>query len=237
MTCKPKRWGKFVAALILSAQLLTGCLPTQSAFSAHADQVKRVVVLDAGHGGADGGAVSADGVVESRINLEITQRLALLLLFCGEKCVLTRDSDRDLASSEAESLHERKVSDLQNRVSLVNNCPGAVLLSIHQNSLVGHPEVHGAQTFYNTVLSGKALADTIQTKLNQIGQPGNEKMPRQIDQSIYLLRNVACPAVLIECGFLSNPAQVRELCTPEHQKRLALAITAGYLTSVSEGII
>ena len=123
----------------------------------------RTIVLDAGHGGEDGGAVSPDGVVESDLNLAITRRLRDVLLFLGRDTVLTRTGEDAIYSPEAVTLREKKVSDLKNRVALINSKPEAVLISIHQNSMPDHPSVHGAQVFYNGAVSGPRLGETGKT--------------------------------------------------------------------------
>lgn len=193
-----------------------------------------ILIIDAGHGGIDGGAVSADGIIEAEINLEISKRLALLMLFCGQRVALTRIDAQDLASPDALTTKERKASDLKNRVAAVNSAKNAYLISIHQNSIADHPEVHGAQVFYNAVGVGNLLAERVQQLLNQDCNSGNEKSARQIDSSIYLMSKVNCPAILVECGFLSNKKEAHALCTADCQKNLALAITAGYLSYTSE---
>ena len=187
------------------------------------------IILDAGHGGADGGATSNSGVTESAINLEIAQKLQTLLLFSGHQVQMTRTDEKDLSSSEAQTIKEKKVSDLKNRVALVNSTEDAVLISIHQNSLAGNSRVHGAQVFYNTVHPADKIAESVQQSVNQTINPGNEKVCKAIDASIYLLKEVQAPAILVECGFLSNAEETRLLCSSNHQKQLAVAIAAGYL--------
>ena len=214
----------------------TGCAPLhKTAFSANCAETP-LVILDAGHGGADGGAVSRDGTVtESAINLQIVQRLALLLRFCGQNVMLTRTDEGDLSSSDAATIREQKVSDLKNRAAVVNDAGASVLLSIHQNSLPSHPQVHGAQVFYGAATGSAELAQEVQAALNQTINPANEKVCKAIGADIYLMREVRCTAVLVECGFLSNDIEARKLCSEEHQKILALAIAAGYLQYTSEG--
>ena len=201
---------------------------TRPAFSAKSQESRRVYVLDAGHGGEDGGAVSADGVPESGVNLAVVKKLDALLRFLGEETALTRAEDVSVHSEGAETLRQKKSSDLKNRVAFVNAVPDAVLVSIHQNSLPGAPSVRGAQAFYNTVEPGGQLAHSVQSALNQSVNSG-EKSEKQIDKTIYLMKNVTCPAVLVECGFLSNADEAARLQTPEHQKTLAAAIAAGIL--------
>lgn len=195
--------------------------------------VKPVVILDAGHGGADGGAVSANGVAESGLNLAITLKLAGVLDFFGQSVVLTRTGEDSLADDKTASLRQQKVSDTRNRVALVNEYPHGVLLSIHQNTLPGHPTVQGAQAFHNGREGAEPLAAAIQQALNEAVNEG-EKSPRTTGDDVYLMKHVLCPAVLVECGFLSHPAETQRLGQREHQLCLATAIAAGYLQFLHE---
>lgn len=207
---------------------------TQPVFgSTHLLSNAPVWVLDAGHGGEDGGAVAADGTVESGINLDISLRLRALLLFLGGETRLIRDRDVSIYSPGASTLREKKVSDLHNRVDLVNETPNAVLVSIHQNCLPSSPRVRGAQVFYNTRDGGKALAAAVQSSLNSTVNSGNEKQEKAISDTIYLTKNVTAPAILIECGFLSNPAETAMLRQPEYQISLSAAIAAGITQAVT----
>lgn len=187
-------------------------------------------VIDPGHGGEDGGAVASDGIVaESQLNLEIALRVQDLMAFLGQESVMTRSEDISIHSSSAKSAREKKVSDLHNRVALVNETKNAVLLSIHQNSLPSSPVTHGAQVFWNSREGAGDLAQSVQDALNLTINPGNEKHTKKIPGTIYLMKNVTAPAVLVECGFLSNPEETQQLRQPAHQLRLAASITAGCL--------
>lgn len=187
-----------------------------------------VLVIDPGHGGEDGGAVSADqSVTESQINLEIALRVRDLMTFFGQPTVMTRTEDRAIYSSQAQTLREKKVSDLKNRVALVNELDGAVLLSIHQNSLPSSPVTHGAQVFWNGGEGAEAWGTMVQDALNQTVNAGNEKQGRRIADSIYLMKHVQSPAVLVECGFLSNGEETVLLQKTDYQLTLATAIAAG----------
>lgn len=188
-----------------------------------------ILVLDAGHGGEDGGAVSPDGVPESGINLQIVRKAEGLLVFLGRSVRLTRTGEEAIYSPEAQTLREKKVSDLKNRVALINALPHAVLLSIHQNSMPQHPAVHGAQVFSNPQEPAAGLAQSIQQALNLTVNTGNEKTAKAIGDSVYLMKHITCPGVLVECGFLSNSDEAQLLRQPEQQKRLVAAIVAGYL--------
>ena len=152
-----------------------------------------------------------------------------LFVFLGRSVRLTRTGEEAIYSPEAQTLREKKVSDLKNRVALINDLPHAVLLSIHQNSMPQHPAVHGAQVFSNPQEPAAGLAQSIQQALNLTVNNGNEKTAKAIGDSVYLMKHITCPGVLVECGFLSNSHEAQLLRQPEQQKRLAAAIVAGYL--------
>ena len=190
-----------------------------------------VVIVDPGHGGEDGGAVAEDGTVESGINLSVALKVEELLFLTGQETEMTRREDVSVYSQGAETLREKKVSDLRNRVELVNSMgEGAVLLSIHQNSLPQAKSVRGAQVFYNETAGAEPLAAAIQQAMNQAVNAGGDKTHKAIDGSVYLMAHIDCPGVLVECGFLSNAEETALLKTEDYQKKLALSITAGYLS-------
>ena len=183
------------------------------------------MILDAGHGGPDGGSSSPGGTLESDINLEITLRTDAVLSLMGQRTVLTRDSEADLSSAEAVTIAQKKVSDIRNRVRLVNSHPDAVLVSIHQNTYPD-PSVHGAQVFYGRVGDSEALAEALQENLKDSVDPTANREAKVISGDIYLMNHVEVPAVLIECGFLTNGEEEQRLLSPDYQKRLAVAIAA-----------
>ena len=197
------------------------------AFAAQGETMVTVIV-DPGHGGVDGGASTADGVLERDLNLEVAQRVRDLLCLIGQRAVLTRTTEEDL-HTEGDTIRERKVSDTRNRVALVNGTENGLLLSIHQNSLPSSPATRGAFVFWNRVAGAEDLAKALQDALNGSVNQGNEKEARQIPDSVYLMNHVTAPGVLVECGFLSNPAEAAALQDPAYQTRLAVAITAGVL--------
>ncbi len=188
-----------------------------------------VLILDAGHGGIDGGTSSSDGVRESEVNLQITCKMYELCHFLGEDVTMTRTGPEALCDANASTIQEKKVSDTQNRVKLINSYPNATLLSIHQNALPGHPGVHGAQVFYSTSKRADELAQYIQERLNKAINPGNEKKIKQIPSSVYIMKHARCPAALIECGFLSNSKETELLQQSNYQMKLATTIMCGYL--------
>ena len=218
--------GLLAAVLLLVFSATVRYYKTEAVFRATGETTVRVI-LDPGHGGEDGGAVAADGTAESGINLAIALQLRELFRFCGEDPLMTRITDISIHSDDAETIRQKKVSDLKNRVALINTNPQAVLISIHQNSLPEAPSVHGAQAFYNVVTGADAYADSIQTSLNRMIND-RDKAAKQIPSSIYLMQNASVPAVLVECGFLSNSAETAALQTEQHQMKLAMAILSGY---------
>lgn len=217
----------------LAAILWSGHTPTAAAFSIW-DGEAVTVVVDPGHGGEDGGALTADGSVEeSGINLEISGRIRDLLTFTGQNTVMTRTEDISIHSAEASSAREKKVSDIHHRADIVNDTEHAVLLSIHQNSLPSSTVTHGAQVFWNTQPGAQELASALQDALNEAVNVGNEKHTRKIPPTIYLMSHITAPGVLVECGFLSNKEETVRLQEPVYQRRLAAAITAGFLNSMA----
>ena len=183
------------------------------------------VVLDPGHGGEDGGAVSPDGLKESTLNLEISLRARDLLRFLGLSVVMTRETDVSIYSPDAATVSEKKVSDLKNRVRLVGEIENAVLLSIHQNKF-SESKYKGAQVFYAPTTGSKELAERLQSVFDSQVDPSNHRLAKQ-SQSVYLLNKIHCPGVIVECGFLSNPEETKQLQTNEYQKLLVTAICAG----------
>lgn len=186
------------------------------------------LVIDAGHGGEDGGAVSPGGVVESHINLAVALRLKAMTDLCGVESVLLRDSDVSLHDANCETLRQKKVSDLHNRVAMIEETPNAVLISIHQNTFQSQ-KYHGAQVFFGLNGDSLALAEVAQDRLRTGLDPENGRVPTQIPSSVYLMNHITCPAILVECGFLSNPTEEALLQTQEYQTKLAVALTSAYL--------
>lgn len=188
-----------------------------------------VLVLDAGHGGEDGGAVSPSGTVESRINLEIALRVAALMDLYRAERVLLRDSDCSLHDDGCVTLREKKVSDLRNRVARIESTPNAILMSIHQNAFSDRG-YHGAQVFYGAHEKSLPFARHVQSTLRDGIDPENTRVPAAIPSSVYLMNHITCPAILVECGFLTNPAEEALLKAPEYQTKIAISLASAYLT-------
>lgn len=216
------------------AALLNLCLrfdsTTQISLNTTDSPIKYQLILDAGHGGEDGGAISLTGVAESNINLSIVLKIDQILGFYGVSPILLRDTDVSLHSAEADTLHEKKASDLKNRVALIQNTPNAFLISVHQNSFT-NSAYHGAQVFYRDTAESIALAEYMQDALRQKLDPQNSRAPAKISDSIYLMKHVTCPALLVECGFLSNPTEENKLNNNDYQTQIAMCIAATWLTA------
>ena len=187
-----------------------------------------VLVVDAGHGGEDGGAVAPDGTLESEINLDIALRLEALARFWGVKTRMTRRTECIEYPASAQTLAARKKADQNARLELINNTPGAVLISIHQNNYPAAAP-HGIQVFYGAEAHSSALAELMQSNLTQTLCPDNRRIAEPIDGGIYLMRNAGCTAVLVECGFLSHPAELDKLRTDAYRTELAAVMLASYL--------
>ena len=214
-------------ATLLLTLLLTGRQTRPTAVDGEISSPGTVIVLDAGHGGEDGGAVSPDGVPESGINLQIVRKAEGLFVFLGRSVRLTRTGEEAIYSPEAQTLREKKVSDLKNRVALINDLPHAVLLSIHQNFFT-EGKYHGAQVFYARTPGSQQLAEQLQRNLALGLEPDNHRQCKKSD-GVYLMEHIDCTGVLVECGFLSNYEEEQRLLQPEYQKKLA-AVIAGTLS-------
>jgi len=188
---------------------------------------KKTVIIDAGHGGFDGGAVAEDGTVEKDINLNIALKLSKLLKFNGYNVVLTRNFDTGTEEDKDASIAQRKKSDLKNRLKLMEKYPDSVFLSIHLNKFTTSA-ASGAQVFYskNNDESSK-LGQFIQDSVVKMLQPENTRVIKQGNSSTYLLHNAKIPAIIIECGFLSNHRELEILKNNDYQSKMAFAIFSG----------
>lgn len=195
-----------------------------------------MLIIDPGHGGEDGGAVGEDGTVEADINLEIALKAAEYAELLGWEVTLTRCEDISIHDEAAQTLRQKKVSDLKNRVSLCEQFDAAVLVSIHQNSMPTAKSVCGAQVFYNPVAGSEELAQAIQEGLNGTINSDHPKSIKSIGDSSYLMKNAPCPSVLVECGFLSNSYECSLLRTQEYQKKLAIVIINSVLHQLESEI-
>jgi len=179
------------------------------------------IIIDAGHGGVDGGATSCTGKLESAYNLEIAITLNDLINLLGYETKMIRTTDISVYT-EGESIAKKKGSDLKERVRIVNEENNAVLLSIHQNHFPDS-RYSGAQVFYPNTNGSKQLAESMQQNLVNILNPGSRRTIMQ-SSGIYLMEHIQCTGILIECGFLSNPGEEAKLSNKEYQQNLCAVI-------------
>ena len=193
------------------------------------------VVIDAGHGGEDGGASSKGGVPEKNINLAIAKDLQSLLEVSGYKVVMTRDADVSIADDNIDTIKGRKTSDMHNRLKILESQGSCVFVSIHQNFFT-QSRYCGAQVFYSkNNENSKVLADIIADEIKGLIQPDNERKSKPATSSIFLLWHAKVPAVLVECGFLSNEAEAAKLNNTEYQQQMAFAIYCGLMGYLASG--
>lgn len=188
-----------------------------------------VIVIDAGHGGPDGGTTGVSGVKEDVVNLAIARRLNAVLALFGYETAMTRTTADD-CSTEGETIRARKQSDLRNRVSQINANPSAIVVSIHQNHYPD-PQYDGPQVFHTN--GAAELAAAIQSALNA-ALDSTSRRTAKAASGVYLMEHIGHPGLLVECGFLSNPAEEQKLASAEYQKKLA-AILAASLARFTDG--
>lgn len=188
-----------------------------------------VIILDAGHGKPDGGAVSSDGnIIESEINLNIVLKLQNLLEAANCKVLLTRSDENGIYETTAKTIREKKVSDMKNRVQIANTSKADLFISIHMNKLP-QEQYYGWQTFYkNNDNSSKLAAQNVQSSLNKYIKTENTRQIKSIS-GIYLTKNVEIPIIIVECGFLSNKDEAKLLTTDNYQNQLAWGIYIGIM--------
>lgn len=187
------------------------------------------IVIDAGHGGEDGGAVSESGVLEKDINLSIANDTSALFYLLGFDVTQTRKTDIAL-DNEENTIRKRKVSDMKKRLEIFNSSKENTIISIHQNKF-SESKYHGTQIFYSpNNPKSKQLADSIKYSVKGLLQPDNERECKKADSGIYLLKNTNNPAVIVECGFISNGEECKNLLDSQYQKQMAFSITAGFLS-------
>ena len=189
---------------------------------ANTSEPNHTIVIDAGHGGVDGGAVSCTGVYESHINLEIAEKLEDLMHLLGLRTVMIRNTDSSI-HTQGNTIAAKKVSDIKERIRIVESTSNAILISIHQNNF-SDQRYSGAQVFYNSHPISRDLAEKLQSDFRLNLNPNNR---RQIKKSsgVYLMEHIGCPGILVECGFLSNPAEEEKLRDQTYQKRICSVIS------------
>ncbi|MBE6856020.1 MAG: cell wall hydrolase [Ruminococcus sp.] len=230
---------KIKRKIIVGALVLATAVAVPTAFSligrsneavpviADYTQQKPVIILDAGHGGIDGGCSTADGVPEKGINLNILLTLRDMLEINGYEVKVTRDSDKSIHDKGIEGIANQKSSDMDNRLEIFNSEPDAVCISIHQNQFTD-PKYSGAQMFYSdSNNSNEQLAGILQKKFAEYLQPENTREIKLCGKELFLCYYSDNPTVMVECGFLSNPEEAELLKTEEYQRKVAFTIFSG----------
>ena len=217
-------WAAILAIFAVGAGLLL--LPGVSALRTDAASTP-VLLIDAGHGGEDGGAVAPDGTLEAELNWDIALRLQELARFWGVESRMTRPASEIDYPMSAQTLAAKKKADQNARLEVIHATADGVLLSIHQNNYPA-ASPFGIQVFYGPEPGGDGLAAILQENLTAQLCPDNRRVAAPIDEDIYLMKNAGCPAVLVECGFLSNPDELGKLETEAYRMELAAVLLASY---------
>ncbi len=204
-----------IFTLVYVSFLITERNPIQTIANTN---ISPTIIIDAGHGGIDGGAVGCNGIVEKDLNLKIALKLKTILTANGYNVIMTRETDIMIDGS--------KVKDMNARLKIIKNNPNAVFLSIHQN-LFSSDSSWGAQVFYSpNNPNSNILASLLQSRFVELLQPNNKRIEKQTDSSLFLFKNTQSPAVLIECGFISNALDAKNLSNEDYQNKVAFVIFA-----------
>ncbi len=191
------------------------------------------IILDAGHGGEDGGAVGVGGIIEKDINLSITLKSAAFFEFLGYNVEFTRENDKMTCDEGLKTQREKKVSDIKNRLEQIEKSSCLCSVSIHQNIFGG--EAKGAQIFYGgNNPESKLIAESVQNGISSLLQPENNRVIKQATKDIYILYHTKKPVILVECGFISNAKEVALLSDNEYQNKMAFAISISTVKHLTE---
>ena len=192
------------------------------------------IVIDAGHGGEDGGAVGIGEIAEKDLNLSIALDLADMLRAAGFEVVLTREDDRLLYDPQSDYKGRKKQLDLAERLRIGESFDNAIFVSIHMNSFTD-PKYSGLQVYFSpNNPTSEVLAESIQSAVADLLQPQNKRSVKKATSRIFILNEIKTPAVLVECAFLSNPDECKLIATPEYRKKLTFCIFSGICEFISE---
>ncbi len=224
---------KVVIVLAVVLGISTGAINTYFASDYYIEassilNEQSLIIIDAGHGGEDCGTIGADGTYEKDLNLEYAFLLGEMLSNEGFAVVYTRTEDRLLYTEEENIKGIRKISDLKNRCKIAAEYPNSIFISLHMNSY-SNPKYKGLQVYYSEKNSDSyILASSVQMNVkNELQTENNRKI--KAGKNIYILENIDNPAILIECGFLSNPEECSMLAQKEYQKSLCFSIICGII--------
>jgi N-acetylmuramoyl-L-alanine amidase len=219
-----------VAFILLVLLLKLDVIPIMNEVPPQAGQARPTLIIDPGHGGEDGGAVAADGTLESELNLQISNKLELIAAFFGADVIKTRDGQDIVYPDSAKTVKARKKADQRARLELISSHPDAVLISVHQNKYTSQSP-KGSQVFYAKTEGSKELAEKAQELLRALPDGASERIAMPVSEDVYIMKNAPCTAVLAECGFISNPNELAMLKSDEHQTILAAVLAAAYLST------
>ncbi len=234
-TSLKKRLAAFCLVLVAVAASITAVHSVKTVMTEAQGQMPLepalpTIVIDAGHGGFDGGAVGVDGIVEKDINLAIAKKLQLFFAVNGFPTVMTREEDRSLEDPGLETVRKRKNSDIHNRKALADSYGDCILLSIHQNKFP-QSKYFGAQVFYGPKNpQSQQMGELLQQRMVEMLQPENTRKAKPCGDCVYLIYHAQMPALLVECGFLSNREDAQKLSDPAYQDKVAFTI----FTAVAE---
>lgn len=207
-------------------------LPALSPSSANPSHQPAAILIDPGHGGEDGGTTAADGTLEKNINLAVGLCLRDMFRLWGYPVTMTRETDVSIYEAGASTTRQMKSSDMRRRLEMYNQA--ALVISIHQNHF-SVAKYHGAQVFYSgNDPASLSLATAVREQLIRQTQPDNTRELKKATDGIFLLYHTTRPAILVECGFLSNPAEREQLKAPAYQQKIACAVFGGYWQYVEE---
>ena len=224
-----------IALCLVAAVVLTTSLVSRVNYMAQPAMINSVelpgIIIDAGHGGVDGGG-SGYGAVEKDINLAIAMHLRDMMVALGFDVTMIRETDISIHDPSATTIRQKKHTDLVNRLNIINSSPGSIFVSIHQN-MYHQSRYRGTQVFYAPHdPDSRLLAESIQGSVRRLMQPDNDRSTRETNKDIYILYNAQIPAVMVECGFLTNPEDAYNLQNPEYQMKMSFAIMSGILNFI-----
>ena len=230
-----KKANIFIVILIISFAIITCTIWDEVSLPTTADpEEKAFIIIDAGHGGEDGGAVGVSGVLEKDLNLAVAAKVKELLEAESIPVIMTREEDIALSDMSKKTISARKKSDMQNRLKLVREAGTKMYVGIHMNTFTD-PKYKGVQVFYSgNNPESKVLGEKMQAVIKRNIDDGNTRKAKKAGNDIYLMKNITAPAIIVECGMLSNPEEEELLRTPEYQQKMAESIVMGikeYLTA------
>ena len=212
----------------MSYSVFTSSLPTTAPVATN------TIVIDAGHGGMDGGAVGDTGTLEKDINLKVAMFLKDIAESDGKTVIMTRTDDTSLHTTDSNKIRNQKRSDLENRKKTLNESGALAFISIHMNKFE-QSKYKGAQVFYANNDKSKILGEKIQARLISGLNDGNTRVAKTVPNEVYILKGTTAPAAVVECGFLSNAEEEALLTQTEYQKKLATYMYEGFKDYIAQG--